>query len=291
MSKEKQNDKKKSSTKEYAKISRKNLLLKSLGIKQLSKKEQKRLGKTIADEQNPDTFCKCKYVGRVLTFSPFAILLLAIMQSIFISDNINSLYFVSIVAVISVVSVLLCLFKPLYFTPWSDDDNKWKSDSMFGTPMVSLSFPIGVSVSICMVYVFTMVHYPDPTLLVLYIVGLGLFLGFLLCIRCRAQRKTLKLIGIMFVVGICVSISIIVLSNAIFANREPFQTYAGEITDKDLFTSSKGHSRIIDVTVYQDEFSFHITKDIYDQYSVGDRIPVYFYSGGLGIPFVDIIKH
>lgn len=144
MSKEKQNDKKKSSTKEYAKISRKNLLLKSLGIKQLSKKEQKRLGKTIADEQNPDTFCKCKYVGRVLTFFPFAILLLAIMQSIFISDNINSLYFVSIVAVISVVSVLLCLFKPLYFTPWSDDDNKWKSDSMFGTPMVSLSFPIGV---------------------------------------------------------------------------------------------------------------------------------------------------
>lgn len=282
---------KKRKNKCYYKPSKKTLLLKSLGIYALSKKEQNRLGQTIAAKQDPNTFRRCNDIERFLTISPIAIVLLTIVKAVFISENINSLHFISLLAGPPVASVLLCLLKPLYFTPWADSDNKWRSDSMFGTQMVSLLFSIAVPSMICMFYVFTQIHYPDPTVAVLYIAGLGILLGFLLCIRCCAERKTLKLIGILFAVGIGVSILIIPLSNALLANREPVQTLVGEIADKDLHTSGRGGNACsIDVVVHQDEFSFSITKDMYNQLSVGDRIPVYFYSGGLGIPFADIVK-
>ncbi len=276
----------------YYTPSRKTMLLKSLGIYQLSKKEQKRLGQKTASKQNPNTFRRCKYIERFLTITPIVMVFLTIIKTIFVSENINPLYFCSMIAMVPVVSVLLCLVKPLYFTPWSDSDNKWRNDSMFGTQMVSLLFSIAVPWMFCIFYIFTQVHYPDPTIAILYILGIGILLGILLCIRCCAERKTLKLIGILLAVGIGVSILIITLSNAIFANREPSETFVGEVTAKDLHTDSRGgSSRSIDVAVHQDEFSFYITKDAYDNISVGDRIPVYCYSGGLGIPFVDIIKY
>ena len=34
-----------------------------------------------------------------------------------------------------------------------------------------------------------------------------------------------------------------------------------------------------------------VSEEDFQSLSVGDRIPVYFYSGGLGIPFADIIKY
>ena len=43
--------------------------------------------------------------------------------------------------------------------------------------------------------------------------------------------------------------------------------------------------------VHGTDYELAVSEEDFNKLSVGDRIPVYFYSGGLGIPFADIIRY
>ena len=59
-------------------------------------------------------------------------------------------------------------------------------------------------------------------------------------------------------------------------------THKYDESENDYTITVDAHGKELDLAVSEEDFQ---------SLSVGDRIPVYFYSGGLGIPFVDIIKY
>jgi len=185
---------------------------------------------------------------------------------------------------VSVASLFLCLWKPAYCSLCSEE--------AYGVPMVSLEGPLFFS-SLMLTFLATMlVNYVSYARLLGFSAVIAGILAALLYIRCRVAQKNLEFVFIILLYSAFWGFSIVGACNTIFADPEPTETAIVEITDMWISHTTKGgDSYNISFDAHSEELELSIDEEEYEKLSVGDRIPVYFYSGGLGIPFVDIIKH
>lgn len=100
-----------------------------------------------------------------------------------------------------------------------------------------------------------------------------------------------KILVIVFI--ICFGFSLISGANYILDLDPPTKTLSGTIQDKEK--SSTRYNTSYDtydiyVTAQTEYFHFTVRREYYDQVMIGDKIAISMHSGGLGIPFVDIVK-
>ena len=75
--------------------------------------------------------------------------------------------------------------------------------------------------------------------------------------------------------------------NYLLDSGEPAEKYVCKITD--VYETEDSYDIAVDV--HGTDYELAVSEEDFNKLSVGDRIPVYFYSGGLGIPFADIIRY
>ena len=185
---------------------------------------------------------------------------------------------------VSVASLFLCLWKPAYCSLYGEE--------AYGAPMVSVEGPLFFS-SLMLTFLATMlVNYVSYARLLGFSAVIAGTLAALLYIRCRVAQKNLEFVFIILLYSAFWGFSIIGACNTIFADPEPAEIVVGKITDKwTSHSRQSGDSYNISLKEHGEELEFSIDEEDFNKLSVGDRIPVYFYSGGLGIPFADIIRY
>lgn len=190
----------------------------------------------------------------------------------------------SIGILVSIVSLFLCLWKPTYCSLFNKESH--------GVPMVTLAEPICFSSFMLLFLAWTNLNYLSYTHLIVFSTVVAVVLSVLLYIRSRVAQKNFGFVCAILFISILFGFGFIETCNTIFEDPEPAETAIGEITDMWISHSTKGgDSYYISLHTHSEELELSIDEEEYEKLSVGDRIPVYFYSGGLGIPFVDIIKY
>lgn len=97
-----------------------------------------------------------------------------------------------------------------------------------------------------------------------------------------------KILVIVFI--ICSGFSLISGANYVLDHDPPTKTLSGTIQDKEKSSTRYNTSYDIYVTAQTEHFHFTVRREYYDQVMIGDKIAISMHSGGLGIPFVDIVK-
>lgn len=185
---------------------------------------------------------------------------------------------------VNIVSLFLCLWKPTYCSLFNKESH--------GVPMVTLTEPIFFSSLMLILLAWMNLNYLSYTRLIVFSTIVAVVLSVLLYIRSRVAQKNLGFVCAILFISILFGFGFIETCNTIFEDPEPAETAIGEITDMWISHTAKGgDSYNISLKEHGEELEFSINEEEYEKLSVGDRIPVYFYSGGLGIPFVDIIKY
>ena len=181
---------------------------------------------------------------------------------------------------VSVASLFLCLWKPAYCSLYGEE--------AYGVPMVTLEGQLFFS-SLILTFLAILVNYVSYARLLGFSAVIAIILAALLYIRARVAPKNLEFVFIILLFSAFWGFSIVGACNIIFADLEPTETAIVEITDMWISHSTKGgDSYNISFDAHSEELELSIDEEDYEKLSVGDRIPVYFYSGRLGIPFVEI---
>lgn len=185
---------------------------------------------------------------------------------------------------VSIVSLFLCLWKPTYCSLFNKESH--------GVPMVTLAEPIFFSSLMLISLAWMNLNYLSYTRLIIFSTVVAVVLSMLLYIRSRVAQKNLGFVCVILFISFLFGFGLIQTCNYIFTDSEPAKKAIGEITDMQISHTAKGGDfYYISLHTHSEELELSIDEEEYEKLSVGDRIPVYFYSGGLGIPFVDIIKY
>ena len=227
----------------------------------------------LSAEQNPDTLRKCKIIGGICT-----VLGALLMIGTFVICDPYDVW-VGACFVFALICFLLCVCKPLYFTPWftTSENSSLSMVSMqiaFGSPVIALFFRALFDV-----------NYLSYTKLIVFSAIFGIILSIIFLVRDRTKVNNVRIAAVIYC--LIFAFGSVGEANYLLDSCEPYEKYVCNITD--AYQSENDYTIIVDV--HGKELDLGVSEEDYQSLSVGDRIPVYFYSGGLGIPFVDIIKY
>lgn len=229
--------------------------------------------RALAAEQNPETLRKCKIVGGICT----VIGALLMIGTIVLCDPYE--VWVGACFLFSVFCYLLCVCKPLYFTPcFTKQENS--AVSMVSMPIAFASPAIAL-----LLRAILDVNYLSYTKFAIFSVVLGIVLSAVLLTRSRT--KSIDVVTMSIIYCMIFAFGSVGEADYLLDSGEPSQKYVCTITD--AYQSENDYTIIVDV--HGKELDLGVSGEDFQTLSVGDRIPVYFYSGGLGIPFVDIVKY
>ena len=243
--------------------------------------EIQQAGVELSQEQDPDTFRKCKLIGRVLSISSWIL----IAGTALICDPYE--LWVGLCMLMFAGAYLLCICKPTYFSVTTFD--KREAQAEYGTEMVSLASPFMLSGLALMMRAMVDVNYLSYTKLLIYTVVCVIVLAAILFARSRTARKTISTLFVMLFFLLAGSFGLVGELNYLLDDAVPYDTSKCEITDMYISSSSKSADTYeITVNFRGEELTLSILEEEYDALQIGDSIPVYYYRGGLGIPFADI---
>lgn len=238
--------------------------------KDSARKEKER---ALMAKQDPDALLKYKRIGMVLN----VLSILLMLGTILICDPYE--LWVGACFLFSLICFLLCVCKPLYFTLWFTprENSELSMVSMqlaFASPSIALLFRAILDVD-----------YLSYTKLIVISVVVGIILAAIFIVRDSIHSKNVIIAAIAY----CVIFAFggVGEANYLLDSGEPAEKYVCNITD--VYETKDSYN--ISVDVHGKDYDLTVSEEDFHELSVGDRIPVYFYSGGLGIPFVDIIKY
>ena len=227
----------------------------------------------LSAEQDPDTLRKCKIIGGICT----VVGALLMIGTIVLCDPYE--VWVGACFLFSVFCYLLCVCKPLYFTPcFTRQENSALS-------MVSMPIAFASPAIALLLRAILDVNYLSYTKFAIFSVVLGVVLSAVLLARSRT--KSIDVVTMSIIYCMIFAFGSVGEADYLLDSGEPSQKYVCNITD--AYQSENDYT--ITVDVHGKELDLGVSEEDYQSLSVGDRIPVYFYSGGLGIPFADIIKY
>ena len=167
----------------------------------------------------------------------------------------------------------------MYFTPWFTK----REDDELSIVSMQLAF-ISVAIALLLRTVSD-VNYFSYTKLIVVSVIFGIALAVVLTVRDRVHSKS-SIVAAMIYCTIAAFGSVGEV-NYLLDSGEPAEKYVCKITD--VYETEDSYDIAVDV--HGTDYELAVSEEDFNKLSVGDRIPVYFYSGGLGIPFADIIKY
>ena len=178
--------------------------------------------------------------------------------------------------VFALICFLLCVCKPLYFTPW------FTTSENSGLSMVSMQIAFGSPViALCFRALFA-VNYLSYTKLIVFSAIFGIILSIIFLIRDRTKDNNVRIAAVIYC--LIFAFGSVGEVNYLLDSGEPYEKYVCNVTHK--YDESE-NDYTITVDAHGMELDLAVSEEDFQSLSVGDRIPVYFYSGGLGIPFVD----
>jgi len=238
--------------------------------KDSARKEKER---ALMAKQDPDALLKYKRIGMVLN----VLSILLMLGTIVVCDPYE--LWVGACFLFSLICFLLCVCKPLYFTLWFTprENSELSMVSMqlaFAPPSIALLFRAILDVD-----------YLSYTKLIVISVVVGIILAAIFIVRDSIHSKNVIIAAIAY----CMIFAFggVGEANYLLDSGEPAEKYVCNITD--VYETEDSYN--ISVDVHGKDYDLTVSEEDFHKLSVGDRIPVYFYSGGLGIPFVDIIKY
>ncbi|MBU5490099.1 hypothetical protein [Butyricicoccus intestinisimiae] len=246
--------------------------------KELAKEQQESQNtereQALSAEQNPETLRKCKIIGGICT-----VLGALLMIGTFVICDPYDVW-VGACFVFALICFLLCVCKPLYFTPW------FTTSENSGLSMVSMQIAFGSPViALCFRALFD-VNYLSYTKLIVFSAIFGIILSIIFLIRDRTKTNNVRIAAVIYC--LIFAFGSVGEANYLLDSCEPYEKYVCNVTHK--YDESE-NDYTITVDAHGKELDLAVSEEDFQSLSVGDRIPVYFYSGGLGIPFVDTIKY
>lgn len=246
--------------------------------KELAKEQQESQNtereQALSAEQNPETLRKCKIIGGICT-----VLGALLMIGTFVICDPYDVW-VGACFVFALICFLLCVCKPLYFTPW------FTTSENSGLSMVSMQIAFGSPViALCFRALFD-VNYLSYTKLIVFSAIFGIILSIIFLIRDRTKANNVRIAAVIYC--LIFAFGSVGEANYLLDSCEPYEKYVCNVTHK--YDESE-NDYTITVDAHGKELDLAVSEEDFQSLSVGDRIPVYFYSGGLGIPFVDTIKY
>lgn len=246
--------------------------------KELAKEQQESQNtereQALSAEQNPETLRKCKIIGGICT-----VLGALLMIGTFVICDPYDVW-VGACFVFALICFLLCVCKPLYFTPW------FTTSENSGLSMVSMQIAFGSPViALCFRALFD-VNYLSYTKLIVFSAIFGIILSIIFLIRDRTKANNVRIAAVIYC--LIFAFGSVGEANYLLDSCEPYEKYVCNVTNK--YDESE-NDYTITVDAHGKELDLAVSEEDFQSLSVGDRIPVYFYSGGLGIPFVDTIKY
>ncbi len=178
---------------------------------------------------------------------------------------------------------ILFLYKPTYFSLCGTGNSS--------KPIISVSEIIFFS-SFCSALIAFFINHLSYVRLVFVSAIVAAVIAGIAIFRCHTiHRISIKFLLLILSSSMLTAFSLVSDINYSTGTQQVSQVHIGTITNVDIYHAKSGASYSIDVADHGKEFNFSIDESEYEQFSVGDRIPIYFYFGGLGIPFVDIVKY
>lgn len=238
--------------------------------KDFARKEKAR---ALMAQQDPDTMRKCKRIGIALN----VLSTLLMLGTLCICEPYE--IWIGACFVFALICFLLCVCKPLYFTPW------FTTSENSGLSMVSMQIAFGSPViALCFRALFD-VNYLSYTKLIVFSAIFGIILSIIFLIRDRTKANNVRIAAVIYC--LIFAFGSVGEVNYLLDSGEPAEKYVCKITD--VYETEDSYDIVVDV--HGTDYELAVSEEDFNKLSVGDRIPVYFYSGGLGIPFVDIIKY
>lgn len=152
--------------------------------------------------------------------------------------------------------------------------------------MVSMQIAFGSPViALCFRALFD-VNYLSYTKLIVFSAIFGIILSIIFLIRDRTKANNVRIAAVIYC--LIFAFGSVGEANYLLDSCEPYEKYVCNVTHK--YDESE-NDYTITVDAHGKELDLAVSEEDFQSLSVGDRIPVYFYSGGLGIPFVDTIKY
>ena len=151
--------------------------------------------------------------------------------------------------------------------------------------MVSMQIAFGSPViALCFRALFD-VNYLSYTKLIVFSAIFGIILSIIFLIRDRTKANNVRIAAVIYC--LIFAFGSVGEVNYLLDSGEPAEKYVCKITD--VYETEDSYDIVVDV--HGTDYELAVSEEDFNKLSVGDRIPVYFYSGGLGIPFVDIIRY
>lgn len=238
--------------------------------KDFARKEKAR---ALMAQQDPDTMRKCKRIGIALN----VLSTLLMLGTLCICEPYE--IWIGACLLLLLICILLCVCKPVYFTPWFTK----REDDELSIVSMQLAF-ISVAIALLLRTVSN-VNYFSYTKLIVVSVIFGIVLAVVLTVRDRVHSKSSIVAAIFYC--IIAAFGSVGEVNYLLDSGEPAEKYVCKITD--VYETEDSYDIAVDV--HGTDYELAVSEEDFNKLSVGDRIPVYFYSGGLGIPFADIIRY